>query len=666
MQKKIIVKQVDTSDCGVCCLLSIIRHYQGNVPLELLKIDTNTTKLGTNAYEIIKAAEKYGFEGKGIKCELINDLKLPVIAHLNINNEYYHFIVIYKIKENYFIVMDPAVGKIKLNKEKFYTMFTGNVISLIPTTEIAYLKPNPTLKNIIKLFFKNNKLEIIKILFIELFLMIIIIINSFNLKLINNNLNLFTIIFLSCLLFQIILSIKKNKKLSILKNVFKLNLTKNFFSHILLLPLNFIQLKSSGEILTRIKEINLISDFIINIIFKNIIEILICVFVYVIIFLYNVKVGIILLFFIIIYIFINYLFYKYINPIINEEITNNSDYNSKLNEYINNLETIKILNTYSYFYNKFNLKLKEKIVHTIKLEKILLNENVIKDFVSSFALLALIFYTTYLKINILTIITILNLTNIFFDTLKSLLNDIPFYNYQKNIFIKLSEFFSIKEEKLLNEQTNFVPNIKLLNVSYSFNKIKTLNYNFYIKEKTFVMIKGKNGSGKSTICKLLTKTLKNYQGTILIGDKNIKDYKDFEIRNLISYSNQSAQIFKDTIKNNIILGKNISNDKFNLICKICELESLVQEKSNRYESIIQEKGSNFSGGEIQRIILARTLLTDKKIIILDETLSAVNIRNEIKIINNMKKYLKDKTIIYITHKSLEKYFDDCIELERND
>ena len=77
MRKKLIVKQVDACDCGACCLLSIIRYYKGNVPLELLKIDTNTSKLGTNAYEIIKAAEKYGYKNLRFELGDINGYKCP-------------------------------------------------------------------------------------------------------------------------------------------------------------------------------------------------------------------------------------------------------------------------------------------------------------------------------------------------------------------------------------------------------------------------------------------------------------------------------------------------------------------------------------------------------------------------------------------------------------
>lgn len=662
MKHKLIVKQVDESDCGVCCLLSIIRYYKGNVPLEILKIDTNTNKFGTNAFELIEAASKYGFEGKGLKIEKISSLNLPLIAHLKISEDFYHFVVIYKIYNNNITLMDPAQGKIKMSLDNFYNKFTGYVIEITPITEITYLKQNIILNKIIKLFFKQNKKDIIKLYFIEFILIIVVLINSFSLKLLSDKINIFAICFLGCIILKLVLNIYKNKKLTSIKHFLQLNLTKNLFSHILHLPLKYIQLKTSGEILTRFKELNLISDFIINVLFKNIIEIIIFLFGLFLILIFNFQIGLMILLFSFVYIIFSYYFIKIINPRINKEINNESSYNSKLTEYINSLETIKNLNNIKFFSTHFNLNLKERVLHSIELEKIINYSNIFKELFSNLTYLILIFYSFYLKIPLINIITLLNLEMVLFDTLTSLLNDFPLISFIKSIFIKINEFFCIDEETIklpFNIKENSITFDK---VKFMYNKNQVLNYNFYIKANSFVMIKGKNGSGKSTICKLLTKIITEYTGNILIGEKNIKDYNDYEIKEIISYSNQSSKIFKDTIKNNIILDLKINEDMFSVVSKICDLESVVSKKKNRFETIVYENSPNFSGGEIQKIILARTLIKNSKIIILDETLSAVNLEDEIKIIKELKEYFKDRTIIYITHKDLDKYFDTVINL----
>lgn len=666
MKKKLIVKQVDEYDCGACCLLSIIRYYNGNVPLELLKIDTNTSQFGTNAFELINASKKYGLEGKGINTKDLDNIKLPAIAHLKLDKDFYHFVVIYKIDKEFITIMDPALGKQKIIKEKFLNLFTGNLILLAKVTEITYLKSNSTLLKLIKLFLKTNKKDIIKIYILEFILIFLSIVNSFNLQLISSNLMLFTAIFLFYIFVKIPLVLQKNKILTNIKNILNLSLTKDFFSHLLSLPLKYIQLKSSGEILTRLEEMNFIGNFIINVLFKNIIEIIICIIIFIIILLFEPKLIVIIFLSMLLIIIISIVFSRVINPKIIREINNEGEYNSITNELVNSLETIKTLNNYSYFFKKFTNNLKNKVKHTINLEKMLLSEEIIFDFMSSFVYLFLIFYSLYKNINILNLITILNLSSMLFSTLNSFLNDAKSYNYLKNTFIKINEFFDVEKEELLEYNLEFSNDIEFKNVKFSYNNIKDLTYDFKIKENSFVMIKGQNGSGKSTICKLLTKILTDYQGEILIGGKNIKDYSSSEIRKIVAYSNQFTKLFKDTIKNNIILDNDISDEKFSSIAKICDLESVLKNKESRYNTYIYENSPNLSGGEVQKIILARTLLQDKRIIILDETLSAVNHSDEIAIINNMKKYLKDKTIIYITHKDLDMYFNDVIELERSE
>ena len=112
----------------------------------------------------------------------------------------------------------------------------------------------------------------------------------------------------------------------------------------------------------------------------------------------------------------------------------------------------------------------------------------------------------------------------------------------------------------------------------------------------------------------------------------------------------------------IILDRNISNSLFHQVCQICEIDSIVAKKSLRYDSLLDPDSTNISGGEKQRIILARGLLKDSKIIILDEALSEVDISLENKIIKNIRNFYKNNTLIYISHKNQIKNFENIINI----
>ena len=159
---------------------------------------------------------------------------------------------------------------------------------------------------------------------------------------------------------------------------------------------------------------------------------------------------------------------------------------------------------------------------------------------------------------------------------------------------------------------------------------------------------------------MLDKYITDYKGDILIGSINIKDLSLATIRKNILYVNQNENILTDTIRNNIILDRNVSEKQFFQICKLCAIDEIVKKKPLRYNTIIGKDIGNISGGEMQRIILARALLNNFQILILDEALSEVDYFLEEKIMKNIREKFKNKTIIYITHKNHDNIFDKIV------
>ena len=137
------------------------------------------------------------------------------------------------------------------------------------------------------------------------------------------------------------------------------------------------------------------------------------------------------------------------------------------------------------------------------------------------------------------------------------------------------------------------------------------------------------------------------------------------IRKNITYVNKNEALISDTIRENIILGRKIEEQQFLEICKICCIDKIVDNKIMRFNTTINNEKNNISGGEAQRIILARALLNKFEILILDEALSEVDYDLENKILANIKEKYKGKTIIYITHKNILNVFDKVITFRRN-
>lgn len=229
------------------------------------------------------------------------------------------------------------------------------------------------------------------------------------------------------------------------------------------------------------------------------------------------------------------------------------------------------------------------------------------------------------------------------------------------------KFMDLEEEnydELLSEA--IFESIKFDKVSFGYEKNNNVldNVNFCIPKGSKTVIIGSNGSGKSTIIELILRMYDVQQGEILIGEKNIKTLNLKDYRELISIVSQEIYLFNDSILNNICLYRNISEQKLMEAIRDSGLEEFISEKSLNY--IVGENGSMLSGGQKQKIAIARALIQDKPILIFDEATSNVDTSSKVIINNLIKDKLKEKTVIAITH-SLEllKDIDNIILLNEN-
>lgn len=679
MKKNLIIKQHDLTDCGPACLLSVIIYYGGYIPIEMLRNNSYTDKNGTSAYNLINCAKKYGLHAYGVKLKdilTIKDKKLPCIAHIHLKNGYDHFVVIYKKEKNHLIIMDPGRGKIKISINEFNSVFSGVLIILRPFTKLQKInKPMHVRKVFINLFLQNKR-KTIAMVIISVFLIIISIFMSYFLKLgkfiIDENYGKkYLLIFLFIYLFLYILKnlfdyIKNIILISFNKNV-SVKLYYDFSKTIFNLPLNFIKSRTSGEILTRFNELsdvnNVLPSLILSI-FLDLIMIFISTFFLISI---SYKLAIILFAFMIIYIFIGYLFKNPTLYKINKNLDANAEFNSSVVESVNNLRSIKNLHNEDNMRKRMIDKCNAMIQDTCNLDKHYNNSSTIKntfyDFmiylISSYGLI-LIYYH---KLNIIDLFTFLMIINYFTEPIKDLTNIFMKYCFIKTSINKINEFSISLEDS--SKGIDFTPgDIVIKNLSYAYNGIDYIvkNYSCTIKDKSKTLIQGESGSGKSTLCQLISNQLTNYEGNIMINKQNIKKYSINQLRKNITYIGQKDSLLIDTIENNIKYERNIDIKEFNTICKICEIDKIVNKKFNHFSSIISESSENISGGEKQRITLARGLLNSGKIIILDESLSEVNKDMEERILLRIINYFKDKTIIYVSHKNYKNIFDETIKV----
>ena len=270
------------------------------------------------------------------------------------------------------------------------------------------------------------------------------------------------------------------------------------------------------------------------------------------------------------------------------------------------------------------------------------------------------------KLSIVDLYTFLILIFYPINYIKNLIIIIPKYTYIKAIIHKINDYFDIPIAQEENSTEFSYGDIRITNLTYCLNYQEYIfqNLNLVILKNSHVMLKGSSGCGKSTLCKLITRSITDEYMPITIDGHLINTLTQKSLEQNITYVGQRENLIQDTIKNNILFYRQISEEKLNQIISLCALDELIKKKPLGLETFLFKDSSNLSGGEKQRIILARALLNDFKILILDEALSELNEDLEIGIIKNLRKNYPDKTIIYVTHKNHDEYFDDVIDLSK--
>ncbi len=670
------ILQNDFKDCGICCMQWLIIYYGGYIPLEKLREDTLTDSKGTNAFQIVNTFIKWGFDAIGVLVSNIDeDLVLPVIAHLKLDNGLEHFVVIKSIINNNVYLMDPGMGNRKMTMDEFRNVFTGHLIIAKPRDSLVKMEKGLTIKKLFFKILKDEKFLIGRIILMSLIFTILTILLSFYLKVGSsiitynkNYLKMVIIIFGIMTFLKVLCLYLKEYYENHLSNKIDVSVYPAFLKHLISLPLKNIKSRTTGEIISRINDLASLKSLFTSIFIDVLLNTLLITSSVIILIFINYKLTIILGLFMFIYLIIGIFIGKSIYQKVIENIVYGTNFNSEIVEDITNLESIKNLDIKNIILTKNEKVLSKYFWNSYKFNNFLNITNYVKDLLLEASLFVINSYGFYLVLNSKFLIIDLFTYNLVLSyatsSIKGIIDSIPRYYYLKATFSKLEEFINIEEEKEENNNLMLDGNITFNNVSFSYNHLDNIldKVNLNINKGSHVLLNGASGTGKSTICHLIYKDMDATNGEILLDGQNIKDLNMETIRNNILYVSQNEELFTGTIKENILIERNVEEKFFLDICKICEIESIVSKKSLRYNSLIEPSSKNISGGEKQRIILARGLLKRANIIILDEALSEVDKYLESKIIRNILRYFKDKTIIYISHKNQAKLFKNIIEV----
>ena len=257
------------------------------------------------------------------------------------------------------------------------------------------------------------------------------------------------------------------------------------------------------------------------------------------------------------------------------------------------------------------------------------------------------------KITISVYILFLLMSTIFLNSLRTLFELSENLSFLLKGMEKIIEIFNEKEQKSgdISFPEHFSESLKYENVTFAYNKAKVINnFTLTIRAGTTTALVGPSGSGKTTIGLLAGRFWDIDEGKITIDGTDIKDISYESLMDNVSFVFQDTFMLHDTIYENIIMGKNYTREEVENAAKKAQIHDFIMSLPDRYETKIGEGGIKLSGGEKQRISIARAILKNTPIVILDEVTSYSDIENEAKIQSALKTLLKGKTALIIAHR----------------
>ncbi len=676
MMKYPFVQQEGAKDCGVCSLLMILKFYGGSVSKEYLRELSKTTKKGVNASNLKKAAEQCGLEMIGVKGN-VTDLTpsdLPCIAHVVIDSSYSHFLVIYQKNDRsqQLLIADPATGIKRISYSEFEKISSKVFLLCTPKRKFDIIENEKKLKRKILEFILQNKKVIIIVCLFSIMLTSLNILTSFQLELLLDyfipysahlNLQYLIIFFTLVIVGKVILEYYRNLLFNYLDHTLSKEMITDIYHHILSLPHLYYKNRTTGEIISRIQDIETVKATFSKIAIYFLIDMLLVVLSLSVLLILNLRLTIIVL---IIFI-LSFSCIQFFKKILAEYIKKGKEYASEVNSYLTEtilgIETAKelhieerIISIFNQHYDHYN---KVSYKYNTFYNYQLLFKNIIEEYGTFLVLIVGSVFVQQEFISLGTLLTYQTIMGYFLSPIQNMSELIIEYRQMKVALERLDELYDVIPEDLekgLIKEIESIDQINLENIHYTYNgKEEVLkNINLTLKKGERVLIYGLSGSGKSTLARLLTGILSFDQGKIKINGIELTNYSLDCLRNSICYVSQSEQLFTASIYTNICLTDNeeieTSSSRFLKVCQLCKVDEIVAKSPLSYQLPLEENGFNISGGERQRIILARALLKNAKCYILDESMNEIDIHREREILKALFQEYPNKIFIMISHR----------------
>ena len=680
-----LIMQLEALECGAASLAMVMAYYGKWVALEQVRVDCGVSRNGSNAKNVLRAAQKYGFKTKGYAYstqKLREKGKFPGIIHWGGG----HFVVINGFRGKKAIINDPAKGIVKVDLETFDKTFTGIYLEIIPDEGF---EPGGKRKSIFAFAKKRLKGAAPLIAFFAITTIVFYVIGIVN-PVVNqvfvdyllggNNpdwLLPFILIFAGIGFLQIIVTLVQALYQYKIRGKLDLVGSATYMWRILRMPIEFFSQRMVGDLQSRQSENASIAETLVNVFAPLLFNTIMLIFYLVVMISKSWILTLVGVVTVVLNAFVSFYVSKLRVNITRVQSRDRARLNGLTTKGIEMIETIKSNGAEASYFSTWSEAQDNVVAQRMKIAKTNAIIGLIPSLIAMIAnysiLILGVYYTIKGEFTVGSILAFQGLLSSFMLPAMTIISSGQTLQEMRTSMERVDDVLdypldpNVTREIPMEEISKIRGNLVLSHVTFGYSRLDApvlSDFNLEIKQGQKVAIVGSTGSGKSTLSKLISGLYSPWSGGIIFNGKKIEEIDHEIFTSSIAVVDQDITLYEDTISNNIKMwDQSIENYEVIMACNDAQIHKAIMAREGQYNAPVLEGGKNFSGGEKQRLEIARSLAADPSIIILDEATSALDAKTEFEVVKAIK--ARGITTIVIAHRlSTIRDADLIVVLER--
>ncbi|RWR02349.1 ABC transporter [[Pantoea] beijingensis] len=664
-----VIQQTQAAECGLTCVGMIANYYGYKIDMITLRRRFSTSLKGATLADIMQLSQQLGMSSRALRLEIdeLHKLKMPCILHWDMN----HFVVLKEVTKKKIVIHDPSRGRRDVALDEVSKSFTGIAMELIPNADFVKKKEKETL-SMLKLIGNVSGIRsaFIQVMILSIGLEVFGLLTPFYSQwvmdqvLVSADYDLLTLLgcaFITVAVLQNILSAIRSWVTTWFSSMLSVQWSANVCSHLLGLPMAWFEERHIGDIISRYGSIGTIQNTLTSRFISSILDGVMAIVTLFVLFAYNVRLTFVVLGMLLIYILIRWVSFRPFRQANEEQLIASARAQSQLLESIRGVQAVKLNNKQEMRVSTYANELVEATNKGIHIQRLSISFSTLQGLIASVGRIVL-FWMAALQVlegnfSAGMLLAFTSFADQFTGRATGLINAVIEFWMLRLHGERLADIVLTDKEGDMDNTVALPTNdaalpIEVKNITFRYAATEPWVFqrcSLTIQAGESVAIIGPSGQGKSTLAKLLLGLLKPEEGSVEISGHDIRKLGMTWYREHVGSVMQDDILFAGSIMDNIcFFDAQFTHERVEAAARLAQIHDDVMAMPMGYNSLVGDMGSSLSGGQIQRVLLARALYRQPKILILDEATSHLDIARE-KGINDAIKTM-DITRIIIAHR----------------